>query len=36
MVGSLNNEKTRLTEMKLIDAMKETLVTQGFSHPVKD
>ena len=32
----LNNEKTRLIEMKLIDAIKETLIKQGFSQPVKD
>ena len=32
----LNNEKTRLIEMKPIDAVKETLVRQGFSQPVKN
>ena len=32
----LNNEKTRLIAMKLIDAIKETLIKQGFSQPVKD
>ena len=36
-VGSaLNNEKTRLIEMKPIDAIKETLVRQGFPQPVKN
>ena len=28
--------KTKLIEMKHIDAIKETLVRQGFSQPVKD
>ena len=36
MVSALNNEKTRLIEMKPIDAIKETVVKQGFSQPVKD
>ena len=36
VVGALNNEKTRLIGMKPIDAIKETLVKQGFSQPVKD
>ena len=36
VVGALNNEKTRLIEMKPIDAIKETLVRQGFSQPVKN
>ena len=36
VVSVLNNEKTRLIEMKPIDAIKETLVKQGFSQPVKD
>ena len=36
VVCALNNEKTRLTGMKPIDAIKETLVRQGFSQPVKD
>ena len=36
VVGALNNEKTRLIEMKPINAIKETLVKQGFSQPVKD
>ena len=36
-VGSaLNNEKTKLTGMKPVDAIKETLVKQGFSQPVKE
>ena len=37
-VSALNNEKTRLfiIEMKPIDAIKETLVKQGFSQPVKN
>ena len=29
-------KKTRLIEMKPIDAIKETLVRQGFSQPVKN
>ena len=36
IVNALNNEKTRLIEMKPIDAIKQTLVKQGFSQPVKD
>ena len=36
VVSVLNNEKTRLIGMKPIDAIKETLVKQGFSQPVKD
>ena len=36
-VGSaLNNEKTRLIQMKSIDAIKETLIRQEFSQPVKN
>ena len=35
MVSALNNEKTRLIEMKPIDAIKQTLVKPGFSQPVK-
>ena len=35
VVSALNNEKTRLIEMKPIDAIKQTLVRQGFSQPVK-
>ena len=37
VVSALNNEKTRLIEMKPIDATKQTiLVKQGFSQPVKN
>ena len=36
VVSVLNNEKTRLIGMKPIDAIKQTLVEQGFSQPVKD
>ena len=36
VVGALNNEKTRLIGMKPIDAIKETLLRQGFSQPVKN
>ena len=36
VVSALNNEKTRVVEMKPIDAIKETLVRQGFSQPVKN
>ena len=36
VVSTLNNEKTRLIGMKPVDAIKQTLVTQGFSQPVKD
>ena len=36
VVSSLNNEKTRLIGMKPIDAIKQTLVEQGFSQPVKE
>ena len=35
LVGALNNEKTRLIWMKPVDAIKQTLVKQGFSQPVK-
>ena len=35
VVSALNNEKTRSIEMKPIDAIKQTLVRQGFSQPVK-
>ena len=34
--GALNDEKTRLIGMKPVDAIKQTLVKQGFSQPVKD
>ena len=36
VVGALNDEKTRLIRMKPVDAIKQTLVKQGFSQPVKD
>ena len=36
VVSALNNERTRLIEMKPIDAIKETPVKQGFSQPVKN
>ena len=36
VVSALNNEKTRLIGMKPIDAIKETLVRQGFSQPIKN
>ena len=37
VVSALNNERTRLIEMKPIDAIRQTfLVKQGFSQPVKD
>ena len=36
MVSSLNNEKTRLNGMKPVDAIKQTLVKQGFSQPVSE
>ena len=35
MVSALNNEKTRLIGMKPVNAIKETLVEQGFSQPSK-
>ena len=36
VVCALNNEKTRLIGMKPIDAIKQTLVEQGFSQPIKE
>ena len=36
VVSSLNNEKTRLIGMKPVDAIKQTLVEQGFSQSVKE
>ena len=36
VVSSLNNEKTRLIRMKPVDAIKQTLVEQGFSQPTKE
>ena len=35
VVSALNNEKTRLIGMKPVDAIKQTLVKQGFSQPVR-
>ena len=36
VVDTLNNEKTRIIDMKPVDAIKQTLVEQGFSQPVKN
>ena len=36
VVSALNDEKTRLIGMKPVDAIKQTLVEQGFSQPVKE
>ena len=36
VVGVLNDEKTRLIGMKSVDAIKQTLVKQGFSQPIKE
>ena len=36
VVSALNNEQTRLIGMKPVDAIKQTLVEQGFSQPVKE
>ena len=36
VVSTLNNEKTRLIGIKPVDAIKQTLVEQGFSQPTKD
>ena len=36
VVSALNNEKTRLIGMKPVDAIKETLVKQRISQPVKE
>ena len=36
VVSALNNERTRLIEMKPVDAIKQTLIKQGFSQPVKN
>ena len=35
VVSALNNEKTRLIGIKPVDAIKQTLVKQGFSQPVR-
>ena len=36
VVSALNNEKTRLIGMKPVDAIKQTLVEQGYSQPVRE
>ena len=36
VVSSLNNEKTTLIGIKPVDAIKQTLVEQGFSQPVRE
>ena len=36
VVSFLNNEKTRLIGMTPVDPIKQTLVEQGFSQPVKE
>ena len=36
VVSSLNNEKTTLIAMKPVDVIKQTLVEQGFSQPVRE
>ena len=36
VVSTLNNEKTRLIGMKPVDAIKQTLVEQRFSQPIKE
>ena len=36
VASTLNNEKTRLIGMKLVDAIKQTMVKQGFSQPIKE
>ena len=36
VVSALNNEKTGLIGMKPVDAIKQTLVEQGFSQPTKE
>ena len=36
VVSTLNHEKTRLIGIKPVDAIKETLVKQGFSQPTKE
>ena len=36
VVSVLNNEMTRLIGMKPVDAIKQTLVEQGFSQPSKE
>ena len=36
VVSILNDEKNRLIGMKPVDAIKQTLVEQGFSQPIKE
>ena len=36
VVSSLDNEKTRLIEMKPVDAIKQTFIKQGFSQPIRE
>ena len=36
MVSALNDEKTRLIGMKPVDAIKQTLLKQGFFQPVRE
>ena len=36
VVSALNNERTRLIGIKPVNAIKQTLVKQGFSQPVKE
>ena len=36
VVSALNNEKTRLIGMRPVDAIKQTLVEQGFSQPTRE
>ena len=36
VVSTLNNEQTRSIGMKSVDAIKQTLVKQGFSQPVRE
>ena len=36
VVNALNNEKTRFIGIKPVDAIKQSLVEQGFSHPTKE
>ena len=36
VVSALNNEQTRLIGMKPVNAIKQTLVEQGFSQPAKE
>ena len=36
VVSALNDEKTRLIGMKPVDAIKQTLVKQGLSQPIKN